>query len=548
MVRRHASTSPGQKDMEISRRAFLTRAGTWVASTGFLLIERSWAEAAPPGGTLVYGLALDLDGTMDPQVTNWVSTLRVTLNICEPLVLEPSPGKFAPGLAESWQVSPDAKTYTFKLKRGVKFHDGTLFTAEAVKFTLDRIVDPSTKAGASHDYLGPYDHTDVVDDYTARVVMKQGFAPLLANLATGAFGIVSPEAVKKMGPAEFARHPVGSGPFMFKEWVAQDHITLVRNSAYNWGSSFFGHKGPAYLDQLVYKIIPESSVRTGTLKSGETQYIDDIDVLQYEAFRKDGRFVVIDRGQTGSGETLLLNTSSTGPMGELQVRVALEYAIDREGLNQSVYHGLNKVAWSPLMRPTFGYDPATERMYHFDPGKAKAILDSAGWKVGGGGTREKNGQKLTLSWPIIGRPTDKAIAESVQSSLRDVGVDVQVAALERGAYYDLIRANRYDINLMWFSAGDPDVLRTLFHSANVTAFNRAKYRVPEVDKMLEAAVATTDGPTRAQLYARVQQRVLQDAAVVPLVDTLTHDAKRAILRGEHLDALANYVWFYDAQM
>ena len=234
----------------------------------------------------MYGLNGDFDDTLDPQVTNFDTSIRVTLNICEPLVWEPEPGKFVPGLAEKWDISPDAKTYTFNLKKGVKFTDGSPFNGAAVKFTFDRIVDPATKAGQSHDQLGPYDHTEIVDDYTVKVVMKQSYAPLLTNM-NGYLGIVSPTAVQKMGMAEFARHPVGTGPFMFKEWVPKDHVTLVKNPDYNWGSSYFKHTGPAYLDEVTYKIIPEPSVRTGTLKTGETQIIDEVDPLEYDSLSKD---------------------------------------------------------------------------------------------------------------------------------------------------------------------------------------------------------------------------------------------------------------------
>jgi peptide/nickel transport system substrate-binding protein len=498
------------------------------------------------GNTLTYALNFDLDDTMDPQVTNFDSTIRVTLNICEPLVWEPEPGKFVPGLAESWEISPDAKTYTFKLKQGVKFHDGTPFNGDAVKFTLDRVIDPATKAGQSHDQLGPYDHTEVVDDHTVKVIMKQGYAPLLTNL-NGYLGIVSPTAAKK-DPAAFARHPVGTGPFMFKEWVPKDHIALVKNPDYNWGSSFFKHTGPAYLDQVIFKIIPEPSVRTGALKSGEIQYADDIDPLEYEALKGDPKFVVIEKGQPGSGWVWLLNTTSKGPISDPQVRLAIEYGIDREGLNKSVFQGLNKVAFSPLMQPTFGYDASTEQIYSFDPDKAKQILDAAGWKAGADGIREKGGQKLAIDFPIISRPNDKAMAESIQASLRDVGIDVKVTPVERAAYTDLRKQNKYDAGFMWFSYGDPDVLRTIFHSANVEAFNRARYQVPEVDKMLEDAAATTDSAKRTQLYAQIQQRVLKDAVVVPLVDTVTHNAKRAEVQGDYLDALASYVWLYDVQI
>src|SRR5205807_4390521 len=166
------------------------------------------------------------------------------------------------------------------------------------------------------------------------------------------------------------------------------------------GSSYFKHTGPAYLDQVIFKIIPEESVRTGTLKSGETQLIDDVAPLEYDSITKDSKFAIISKGQPGSGFVLLLNTTSTGPISDPAVRQAMEYAVDREGLNKSVFQGLNKVAWSPLMRPTFGYDPSTEQIYKFDPDKAKQLLNDAGWQPGADGIRAKDGQKLEMAFPI----------------------------------------------------------------------------------------------------------------------------------------------------
>jgi peptide/nickel transport system substrate-binding protein len=503
--------------------------------------------AAASGGSLVYGLSGDFDDTLDPQVTNFDTSIRVTLNVCEPLVWEPEPGKFMPALAEKWDVSPDATVYTFNLKKGVKFHDGTPFNGAAVKFTFDRVVDPATKAGQSHDQLGPYDHTEVLDDYTVKVVMKQPYAPLLTNL-NGYLGIVSPAAVQKMGPAEFARHPVGTGPFMFKEWVAKDHVTLVRNPDYAWGSSMFKNTGPALLDQVTFKIIPEPAVRTGTLKTAETHLIDEVDPLEYASLSKDSNFGMITKGQPGSGWILMLNSTSTGAISDPAVRQAMEYAVDRDGVNQSVFQGLNKPAWSPLMRPTFAYDSSTEQLYSFDPDKAKQILDGAGWLAGADGIRTKAGERLEIAFPIISRPRDKAMAESVQASLHDVGIDLKVDPLERAAAREAYSQNRYDVSFMWFSYGDPDVLRTLFHSANVQAFNRSKYQVPEIDKMLEDAAGSTDSTHRADVYKQIQQRVLKDTAVVPLVDTVVYNAKRAEVQGEILDALASYFYLNDVRV
>ena len=505
------------------------------------------AATAPSGGTLVYGLSGDFDDTLDPQVTNFDTSIRVTLNVCEPLVWEPEPGKFMPALAEKWDVSPDATVYTFNLKKGVKFHDGTPFNGAAVKFTFDRVIDPATKAGQSHDQLGPYDHTEVLDDYTIKVVMKQPYAPLLTNL-NGYLGIVSPTAVQKMGMADFARHPVGTGPFVFKEWVNKDHVTLVKNPDYNWGSPMFKNTGAAHLDQVTFKIIPEPSVRTGTLKTGETQLIDEVDPLEYATLNGDKNYTIIQKGQPGSGWILMLNSTSTGAISDPAVRQAMEYAVDRDGVNQSVFQGMNKPAWSPLMRPTFAYDPSTESVYSFDPDKAGSILDTAGWTPGPDGIRAKGGQRLEIAFPIISRPRDNAMAESVQASLHDVGIDLKVDPLERAAAREAYQQNRYDISFMWFSYGDPDVLRTLFHSANVGAFNRSKYQIPEVDKMLEDAAGSTDTAHRADVYKQIQQRVLKDTAIVPLVDTIVYNAKRASVQGEILDALASYFYLNDVQL
>ncbi|HET7264251.1 MAG TPA: ABC transporter substrate-binding protein [bacterium] len=539
--------------VRFGRRRLLAGAGTLAGAAALGAYDPlvrslgiTTAEAAAAGGTLTVG-GLDLDDTLDPQVTNFDSVIRITLNVCEPLIWEPTPGRFVPALAESWSISPDAKVYTFKLRRGVKFHDGTPFNGDAVKFTMDRVVAPETKAGQSHDQLGPYDHTEVVDESTVRIVMKEGYAPLLTNL-NGYLGIVSPTAVKKMGLADFARHPVGTGPFMFKEWVAKDHVTLVRNPDYAWPSSLFKHKGQAYLDELVFKIIPDASVRTGTLKSGETQYVNDADPLEIGALRADKRFAVIERPQPGSGWVLLLNVTGSPQIRDIAVRRAFEWGVDREGINKTVFNGLMKVAWSPLMRPTLGYDASAEKMYRYDPAQAKKVLEEAGWRAGADGIREKGGQKLSVNFLIIGRTRDKAMAEAVQASMRDVGVDVQVNALERAAFRAQVSQNKYDINFMWFSYGDPDVMRTLFHSSNVNAFNRARYQVPEVDRMLEAAAATIDRAKRIDLYRQLQQRVLRDAVCVPLVDTITYNAKRAEVGGDSIDALASYVWMYDVQV
>lgn len=551
----------------ISRRRLL--AGTALgAAAGLLgtvpgasspLIAR--AQDVQQGGTLTYGVSFDFDGTLDPQVTNYDSTIRVMLNVCEPLIWMPTATEFYPGLAESWEVSEDGLTYTFKLKQGVKFSDGTPFNADAVKFTYDRVIEGRDLAeagkevdpekvivpGQSFNQIDAYDRAEIVDDYTINLILSRPFAPFLTGL-NGYLGIVSPTAVQEMGLAEFGRKPVGTGPFIVKEWVEKDHVTLIRNPDYNWGSSFFEHAGAAYLDEMIYKIIPDGAVRTGTLVSGESQYIDEIDPLQLADLQENPEITIIQQGQPGSGYILLFNLERTeSPQADIAVRRALSYAVDKEALNQAVWGGVFSPAASPLMKPTFGYEPKTEEMYSFDPEKALSMLEEAGWTLNGD-VREKDGKPLSFSWPIQDRPNDKGMATFIQGAWRDVGADVQVEPMERGAFVAKTReAGEYDLAFMWFSYADPDTLRTIFYSGNIGNFNVGKYNDPEMDKLLLDAAAESDLEKRQVLYSQIQLKVLDEAATIPLADSVTYNAKRSNLEGDFLDFLASYVWMNDAR-
>jgi peptide/nickel transport system substrate-binding protein len=561
------ASGEGTRMLTLNRRTLLTgtAAGAATSALGRVspfpalqpLVAR--AQDVPQGGTLTYGVGFDVDGTLDPQVTNYDSTIRIMLNVCEPLIWMPTATEFAPGLAESWEVSEDGLTYTFKLKEGVTFHDGTPFNAEAVQFTFDRVVesrkltaageevDPETVIvpGQGFNQIDAYDHAEIVDDYTINLVLSRPFGPFLSGL-NGYLGIVSPTAVQEMGLAEFGRKPVGTGPFMVQEWVEQDHVTLVKNPDYNWGSSFFEHSGAAYLDEMIYKFISDDAVRTGTLLSGESQYIDGVDPLQLADLQENPDIVIIQQGQPGTGYILLFNLARTeSPQADVMVRRALSYAIDKEAMNQAVWGGTFSPAASPLMKPTLGYEPKTEEVYTHDPAMANSMLDEAGWALNGE-IREKDGQPLTLYWPTQDRPNDKAMATFVQGAFREVGVDVVVEPMEQGAYSERQEAGDYDLSFLWFSYADPDVLRTLFFSENIGNFNYANYSNPEVDQLLLDAAAATDTEVRQELYSQIQLQMLEDAVTIPLADSITYNGKRANLEGDFLDFLASYVWMNDA--
>lgn len=561
-----------------TRRAAMAYAAAGVTVLGATRMGGASASGGPSasravqqnqdGGTLVYGLGFDVDGTLDPQVTFFDSTIRVMLNVCEPLVWMPSATEIVPGLADSWEASEDGMSYTFHLKEGVTFHDGTPFNADAVKYTYDRVVaidqwnaeqeaagatpgaveapDPEKiiAPGQSHDQIGPYADSEVIDDYTIKMNLKTPFSPFLTGL-NGYLGIVSPTAVESMGLAEFGRKPVGTGPYKVEEWIEADHITLTKNEDYNWGSTYFANQGAGSFDSMEFRIVGDRATRTLALLSDEMQYIDDVDPLQLEDLRSNSDVVVIEQGQPGSGWILLFNMDRDGkPQMETEVRQALATAVDKDAFNEAVFGGTNVPAASPLMKPTFAYEPKTEELYTYDVDKAKAMLDEAGWVLNGD-IREKDGQKLELSWPYQDRENDRNMATFIQGAWRELGVDVQAEPLEREAQRERRLSGDYDISFLWFSYADPDILRSIFHTDNIGGFNYSRYSDPEVDAWLDEGRTSQDADARIAAYSQVQLKVVQDAITIPMADSITYNAKRANLQGDFLDFLASYVWWND---
>jgi peptide/nickel transport system substrate-binding protein len=462
----------GMQFRKLNRREFLALvsagAGAAAASrlTGGLggLTRVASAPSSPTpkaGGTLVYAV-VSVDDRFDPAATTFTSVRQITAHVCEPLIWEMGPGKFYPALAESWTVTPDASTFTFKLRQGVRFHDGTPFTAEAVKFTMDRIVSPTMIAGAARGNLGPYERTDVVDQYTARIVMKQGYAPFFGYL-NSYLGIVSPAAVRQMSDARFLFNPVGTGPFIWREFVPNDHITLVKNPNYNWASPFFKHNGPPYLDAIIIKIIPEGTVRFGALRTGEVQFAEALDPLALRQVRNNRNFVLIQQEQNGIPHSLLLNVTTRTDTGkpartaELAVRQAACFAVDRVGLTRAIYGETGKAAWNFISPLSWAYDKVAAGMYRYDPARAKQILDEAGWKVGPGGVRTKGGERLTFDLVFRAR-RDEPRSEYIQANLRDVGFDCRLLALEVAAQRTEIRNRNYEGVYTWDPQSDPDML------------------------------------------------------------------------------------------
>ncbi len=501
------------------------------------------SSAAKQGGSLTIGLNLEPDN-LDPAVTPFAVSHTVMMNIYDTLVWRGDDGKFYPGLAQKWDATADGKTYTFQLRNDVKFHDGTDFNADAVKFTLDHIVDPASHSGFAANLLGPYDHTEVVDAQNAKVVFTDSFAPFLDGASQAFLGVVSPTAVQK-DPKAFLRQPIGSGFMKFEEWVEKDHITLARNDDYKWGPSFFDHTGPAYLDKVIFRFYTDNPTRLAALQSGDAQDIESVPYNSLQKIESDSKYTVQKSINPGIPEILMLDTTKA-PTDDLAVRQAVNYATDRPYIAKVGYFDQTKPSFGPLWEGTPDYSKDMGSYYAHDPAKAKSILDQAGWKPGSDGIRTKDGQRCTITWAQT--PFSDPFAELIQAEWKDIGVEVQLQKTTSAAAFEAIAASSVNTATIGWVSSDPVILSNLFLSKNIKGgYSWTKYSDPKLDDVLNQGEHTTDPQARATAYAEAQKIIMDQALIVSIVGILKNVAIESKYKGLKLD-FRQYQWLYDVNV
>ena len=500
------------------------------------------AETPQPGGELIVGLWQEA-ASLDPSNANGIAQ-RPVMAIYDTLIVMTEDFKFHPGLAQSWQAAPDGKSYTFKLKPGVKFHDGTPFNAAAIKATLDYTTRADARATFSVSLRGVYESTEIVDDLTARIILKEPFAPLLDGLSEGYHGMISPAALQKFGK-DYDRNPVGTGPFVFQEWVANDHVTVRKNPDYNWGSSAYGHQGPPYLDKITFKMIPEASTRLATLETGEVHMIEEPSLQDLGQLERDKKFQITKNSYPGTPAMFRINVERP-PTDELAVRQAMLYAIDQDSMGKAIFHGVWPPSRNVLVPGTFAYDESIEKIYRYDPAKAKDLLEQAGWKAGADGIRQKDGKPLKMSVVIItGLFPQDSVAQLTQAQFREVGIDLSIKSVARPAWADSLTKGDDNLMIGWRGSSDPDSLRPQFHSSTIGGqINSVRIRDPKLDAMLEQGYRAIDEAERTRIYKEVQQYVMQNGLVIPVAMRINTVVAQPKVRGLHVDLRA-YPRYYD---
>ncbi len=497
----------------ISRRRLLRAMRmltTWLAVVALLLGVGALAPvAAQPAGTLVVGLVAE-PVNLDPAQVTDLNSNRVGRRIVETLVTFPDEStQVVPGLAESWAISKDGLKYTFKLRKGVSFHDGTPLNAEAVKFSIERQIIPEhpfNKLGKypfANYFFGNVKAVEAVDPQTVEFILKEPRASFLAVLTAGAASIVSPTAVRKLG-VDYPLTPVGTGPFKFVAWDRGQRVVLEKNAGY-W-------KHPVKIDRVIYRPIVEGQARLTELLTGALDLIVDTPPDFVPQLESNPKVMVLK--QVGVHVWYLGINNQKKPFDDKRVRQALNYAVNKEALVRDVLKGTGSFSRGPVLPNTWGADAAL-KAYPYDPERAKKLLAEAGYP---------SGFSTTLWVPESGSGMQLPVAMStvIQSNLKAVGVNVALQTMEWGAYLAKLRTKEQDLFALSWMAGneDPDlVMYPLLHSSQWTPNgpNRALYKNEKCDELLHQARLTTDQKKRAELY-REAQRILVDDAPWVFVD------------------------------
>lgn len=507
---------------------------------------RAQGTTAAPGGTLTYGFWQPVTN-LDPQGGTLQIEALINQNIQDRIVWKkPGDPTYYPGLAASWEVAPDFTSYTLKLRNDVKFHDGTPFNAEAVKFTFDRIIDPATQAGAALAALGPYDSSEVIDDYTVKVNFKQPNGSFLNMATTVWLSPQSPTAIAKWGP-DYQDHLTGAGSMMMTEHVHDDHITVVRNPDYTWGPSIFNHTGPSILDSIVYRLLPEDATRLAALMAGEIDVIDRVGPEDLTSLQADSNYKTFSGAAGGAPWIMCLNTTKA-PTSELAVRQAMMMTFDQAAIVDLLFKGTLTPAYN-LLEPTMvGYDETTKDLFKVDVEGAKQLLEDNGWT--GDGIRSKDGNPLAVDLYIVADFGMDDMSAAVQSQMQAIGLDIKITSLAFPAWWEAINAGAdapHTANWTFYWWADPSGPFTAFFSeAGLGIGNGSNYTNPDVEKLLSDALATGDDTQRADFYNQAVRKVIADVGGLPAFHKRLVLAAKASVDMDNLQTNAEgYPNFYD---
>ncbi|NTB97185.1 ABC transporter substrate-binding protein [Agrobacterium tumefaciens] len=518
-----------------NRRQFVLAGTALLAISAFPVL--SLADEGKPvrGGSLTWGVETE-PATLNPQLNGQDKTKLLLRNAYESLLARTADGGYVPWLATSYSISEDGKTYTFRLRDDVSFTDGQKFDAKAVITNFEKLRDPAYSASVSAGPVSRIAELKAVDDHTVSFTLKDIYAPFLDYVA--GLEILSPAAFSssqiKSGGIEIA----GTGPFILKRYVKGQEIQFEKNPAYNWAPKTAKHQGAAYLDQITYRFLPESSVRTGALTSGQLDVIEGISGNDAALFKDNPDFTYQTALNTGTPYSLFLNVT-WGPTQDVKVRKALLASLDIDKILKAVYRGERTRAWgitSPI-DPQF-YDKSIEKTYGADAAVANGLLDEAGWsEKDADGFRIKDGKRLTIDVvqaQATVRDQRDVLLQALQAQARQVaGIDLAINYVDAGTYTDRRKTGQF--GSIANSNTPTDAIDIEYHYLPLQkggTINYSRAEAPELAQWLNEAASTLDQKKRFEIYAKLQRfAILDQAYAIPLYEPEDQVAAASYVKG-----------------
>ena len=497
----------------------------WATLAAAILIAPTLAShGTAAADTLTYATGTDAQ-TLDPQFVTDVPTSRIVMQIHETLVYPNAEGQIEGVLAESWEVSPDGRTWTFKLRPDVTFHDGSPLTAGAVKATFDRIMAEET-GSPRKSAAGSVEQVSVIDDHTVEFVTKSTFAPFLAQLSAYNLAIMSPNAVERIGD-DYSREPAGTGPYKLADWIPGETLTLARNEDY-WGSK------PG-ISELKVQIVPEDSARVLMLMSGDADVVANVPPAMVEQLKSVPNVEIVQK--TGFRTIYLAMNLAMQPFDNPKVRQATALAIDTQALVAGVMQGLATRGGgleSPVIPGATFFDP-----YPYDPEAAKALLAEAGYP---------DGFETELYVPTGRYINDKQLGEAIQAQLAEIGIKASIKSPEWGTYQALLR-EKTTVPLYLIGKGSPtgdlDLTLTLV-AGSEGRMNFNNYSDAAVDDAIAKQREIMDVDERTEVLRTILAGIYDDFPYVVLFYEDQLFGQRDVVEG--VEILANeFVDFSNAR-
>jgi peptide/nickel transport system substrate-binding protein len=506
----------GATQVPAAPTAAVSGAGPTAAPT-----EAPAAAGPPQGGTIVVGLQAE-PTTLDSQQISDYNSHRAAYGIYDMLLrFKDESTEVEPGLAERWEISENGLEYTLYLRHGIKFHDGTDFNAEAVKFNIDRQIDPNHPYHDTGEFpyaeftWGMVDRVEVVDTYTVKFILKDRFAPFLNHLAMHPAAMASPAAIEKYG-RDFSIHPVGTGPFKFVSWTPGVEVVLEKNPDY-W-------RGAPNIDQVIYRPIIEDQSRLTEFEAGTVNFIVNVPPDDLARLKADPKYTVVE--QPGMHTWWVAFNHTKPPFDDVRVRQAMNYAVNKQAIVDNILKGTGTLSINPLPPVVWSYTSDIQR-YDYDPEKAKQLLAEAGYP---------NGFTCDFWLPESGSGMQQPVAmgTAIQADLKAVGIDCKIETFEWGTYLEkvIVPPEEAGFDLMEMSwigdNGDPDNHLYILLSGEQWpphGYNMGFYKNDQVDPLLAEARVTLDKTKRTELYQQAQKLIAEDPPWI-LID---HEAQIVVM-------------------